>query len=190
MKITFLALLLWTSSATCAQHCPWDCTGMLVVQTNIPETELQQLHPVLVDRDKNILIDTMYGTGKNTSDTCELLSYAAFQAYRIQRITLHYWYRYDTMYAFAKDRYLIKFNYCKYRDQDLFIRYTKNLGGETIVGYILVPAANRLHLHDYNRELISHNLARLQALTASAVLTLNCEKWGLKGKDCSDGKQQ
>jgi hypothetical protein len=54
-----------------AQHCPWDCSGMVMLQTNIPKDTFYKLNPVLADENKNELYDTVYGTGKDTWDECK-----------------------------------------------------------------------------------------------------------------------
>ena len=63
---------------------------------------------------------------------------------------MHYWYAYDTLYGFAKGNYIVKYNYCKYRDKKLYLRYrdvhTRNL----VYHYIEISASQRIHLHNYN----------------------------------------
>ena len=184
MKYLLLLLLAATNQPSLAQHCPWDCSGMILFQSNLSAEQVKELHPVLVDENKKDIIDTIYGTGKDTYDPCEFLYFDEFQQYRTGKIQLHHWYEYDTMYAFAAGAYLVKYSYCKYRGKKLYIRYTDPYTRSLTYHYIEVPEDNRLHLHDYSRELTNREAAKIRELTASKLLLLNCDRWGLRENDC------
>src|SRR6476620_4865408 len=94
----FIFVLLLSNNFLFAQHCPWDCTGMILLHTNLPKENLYKLDPVLTDENKNEIYDTVYGTGKDTWDECKFLSYDDFTAYRTGRIAVHHFYEYDTFY--------------------------------------------------------------------------------------------
>lgn len=154
-----------------AQHCPWDCAGMILVQPDIVKTGLYALHPALVDENKRLVVDTIYGTGLNTFDTCRLLSFEDFTRGRTQKIKIHHWYAYDTVYQFAKGDYLVKFNYCKYRQARLYIR----IDDPAKVGafrYIEIPQEKRIHLHEYNQQLQQKKVAELKKLTQPFILPM------------------
>src|SRR6185295_4818129 len=100
-------------------------TGMILMKTAIPKEQLYKLKPVLVDENKDIIIDTIYGTGLDTYDTCKFLYYNDFMKYRGGKVSLHHWYAYDTVYQFASGYYMVKTNYCKYKSRKLFLRFTE-----------------------------------------------------------------
>jgi len=86
---------------------------------------------VLADGGQNVVVDTIYGTGLATYDTCRFLPYEDFLKYRIEKINLHYWYGYDTVYHFAKGHFIVRYNFCRFnRDgrSDLFIRFNDPSG--------------------------------------------------------------
>jgi len=51
---------------------------MIMLKTPISKATVYQLKPVLVDEDKQVVIDTMYGTDKATYDSCGFLYYDDF----------------------------------------------------------------------------------------------------------------
>jgi len=65
-----------------SQHCPWDCAGMVIVETAVAKGMVYKMDPVLVDEDKKVIVDTMYGTDKPTYDRCDFLSYDDFTKQR------------------------------------------------------------------------------------------------------------
>lgn len=155
MSIKYLLFILFFSPLLLkAQHCPWDCSGMILLDTRLSGAEFEKLEPVLVDRDKKIVIDTVYGTGVDSFDSCYFLSYADFTSYRTKRIQLHYWYKYDTLYHFAAHFYLVRYNYCRFGKEgntDLMIRFRDPDSGT--YRYIDIPVGRRIHLHNYNMEI-------------------------------------
>ena len=108
MKKSLLSLfiILWIGAN--AQHCPWDCTGFLMIKTNASEAEMKKLKPVLVDGRKKPVVDTLYGTGLPTYDLCTFLLYRDFKKYRTERIKLHWVYQYDTLLSKSKDKKSLK----------------------------------------------------------------------------------
>ena len=86
-RIFVLFLLLITTTGR-AQHCPWDCGGLLLLKTGISPGNFYKLSPVLVDENKNLIVDSIYGTGKESYDTCKFLSYEDFLRYRTQRTSI------------------------------------------------------------------------------------------------------
>jgi hypothetical protein len=165
-----------------AQHCPWDCSGMIMVQTPVMKKTVYKLEPVLVDEDKKVIVDTMYGTDKPTYDRCELLTYDDFTKERTKKIAIHHWYEYDTFYHFAAGRYIVKYNYCQYRDKKLYLRYSDP--SSKVYHYIEIPENIRVHLHDYNSQLRERKTEEIKNDLATSVLVLNCEEWNLKKQDC------
>src|SRR5262245_44608671 len=95
----FCAAFIFTKGL--AQHCPWDCSGMIIVETPVAKGMIYKLEPVLVDEEKNVIVDTIYGTDKPTYDRCDLLFYDDFTKQRTKKITIHHSYEYDTFYHFA-----------------------------------------------------------------------------------------
>lgn len=165
-----------------AQHCPWDCSGMIIVETPVMKKTVYKLGPVLVDEDKKVIVDTMYGTDKPTYDRCDLLTYDDFTKERTKKIAIHHWYEYDTFYHFAAGRYIVKYNYCQYRDKKLYLRYSDP--SSKVYHYIEIPENIRVHLHDYNSQLRERKTEEIKNDLITSVLVLNCEEWNLKTQDC------
>jgi hypothetical protein len=183
-KAAFLFSVLFTTIISFAQHCPWDCTGMIQLQTDISKETVYKMRPVLVDEKKMVVTDTIYGTGKDTYDRCDFLFYDDFVKYRKKKIAIHHWYQYDTMYHFAEGRYIVHYNFCKYRGKKLFLRYIDPYSKSKGYRYIEIPADKRIHLHDYNNQLRQNETAELKSATKQFVLEIDCEKWGVLKKDC------
>ena len=175
MKRNFLFIIAFiTTSFSFGQHCPWDCSGMILLQTDAPKEKLYLLHPVLVDENKKEVIDTVYGTGLDTHDKCEFLSYEDFTALREKKIGLHHWYGYDTLYHFTAGKYLVKYNFCKYQDEKLYLRFEDPHAGSITFHYIEIPENRRIHLHNYNTELRKRETKELKKLTELFVLKVSC----------------
>ena len=167
-----------------AQHCPWDCSGMIIVETPVAKGVVYELEPVLVDEEKKVIVDTMYGTDKPTYDRCDLLFYDDFTKQRTEKIAIHHWYEYDTFYHFAAGHYIIKYNFCEYRDKKLYLRYSDPSSKSKIYHYIEIPGNIRVHLHDYNSELRERKTEEIKNDLKTSMLVLNCQEWNLKKQDC------
>jgi hypothetical protein len=180
-----LLFLLWITTATAnAQHCPWDCSGLLLVKTEVPRENIYKLFPVLVNEKKEVIIDTIYGTGKPTYDTCNLLYYDDFLVNRIKRIQLHNWYAHDTVYHFANGYYVIKVNFCKYKNKKLFLRLTGGDSSGFLYKYVEVAGAALIHLHDYSLEINGRKTGAIREAAKGAIVEMTCEKWMLREADC------
>lgn len=167
-----------------AQHCPWDCTGLIQLSIDVPKTQIEKMNLVLVDEDKNEIIDTLFGTGKNTYDTCNVLFYDDFLLYRTQRMSTHHWYSYDTVYYFAKDKYLTRYNFCKYENKRIYLRFSDRYSRGLKYHYIEIPDSNRVHLHQYNEYLQHDRTSELKELLGPFVLNITCDILGLRKEDC------
>jgi hypothetical protein len=179
--IIFFVLTPW---CLFAQHCPWDCIGLVQLQTTIPKATVYRLHPVLVDENKQIIIDTMYGTNKPAYDSCWFLFEADFTKYRERKIAIHQWYQYDTFYHFAAGFYIVQYNFCKYQGEKLYLRYTDPYS--TSYHYVEVPQEMRIHLHDYNNQMRENKTDEIKKDVRNSILTLDCAKWSLKKQDCTE----
>ncbi|MBI5858410.1 MAG: hypothetical protein HZB42_12270 [Sphingobacteriales bacterium] len=179
-KLLFLLFLSFSFSSF-AQHCPWDCSGMILIKTDATSSELKKLNAVLVDSNKNIIVDTMYGTGLETYDTCRFMLYDDFKAYRTERTELHYWYRYDTLYRFADSFALVRVNYCRYKRSGamLYIRFNKLNDTAQRYEYIEVPQINRIHLHDYNMMINRKEHVAIREAVQPFVLHISRKQFGL-----------
>ena len=184
MKNAICILALLYSSAVFAQHCPWDCAGMIMIQSPVSKDNFYKFSVVLVDSDKKEITDTIFGTGKGTWDDCRFVSYEDFTAMRKKKIRIHSWYAYDTVYAFSAGNFIVKFNYCKYQDKKLYIRFVDRYTRGLTFHYIEVPLNRRLHLHNYNNELQQRKTQRLKELTQPLVMKISCEDLGLRPADC------
>ncbi len=172
--LTTYSLLLTTYSH--AQHCPWDCSGMIVVETNVTREKIAELRPILVaENDKSIC--------KDTYDECELLYYDDFTEKRKSKVTEHPFYRYDTAYIFAQGKYIVKYNYCDFRGT-LYLRYVNPYRRDLHYEMIEVPENKRIHLHDYNNLIRERNCAGMDTLLQPYILQLNCIDLGLYEVDC------
>ena len=186
MKIlSFLVFGIISGLPSFSQHCPWDCSGMILLQTNIPKEKLYKLQPVLVDENKKEITDTVYGTGKDTYDKCAFLSYEDFTAYRTQRIKVHHWYQYDTFYHFTKGGYIVKYNFCQYRNQKLYLRFQDPDTTTVTFRYLEIPQDKRMHLHNYNKELTQRETLLLQQVTKPFAFVVNCAEWGFDANNCN-----
>jgi len=181
MRRLLIIFFLLISQSLLAQHCPWDCSGMILVRTDITATEFNKLAPVLVDQDKRIVVDTIYGTGLDTYDTCRLMYYDDFLLYRSNKIQTHSWYGFDTVYHFAKDHYLLRFNYCRFdSDSDkLFLRYNIPSGPAGAYQYLEIPAEKRIHLHEHSRLLNDRSYNAILNAIQSQILVPGRSDWGL-----------
>jgi hypothetical protein len=182
MRSLLIVLLLTICKVTIAQHCPWDCAGMIMMQTEISKEKVYKMKPVLVDENKKVITDTLYGTGLPTYDRCDFLEQSDFTNYRKKRMDLHYVYQYDTAYYFAAGKYIVHYNFCEYRDKKLYLRYTNPYSQKLM--YIPVAASNRIHLHDYNNELREKEAEKIKQAVKQFVLVIPCIKWGMKKEDC------
>ena len=59
---------------------------MIIVETPVEKGTLYKLEPVLVDEEKKVIVDTMYGTDKPTYDRCDLLFYDDFTKQRTKKL--------------------------------------------------------------------------------------------------------
>ena len=174
----------FTLADSLAQHCPWDCSGMIIVETPAAKETIYKLDPVLVDEQKNVITDTIYGTDQPTFDRCDLLYYDDFTKMRTQKITLYHGYEYDTFYHFAAGHYIVKYNFCEYQDKKLYLRYIDPNSKSKVYHYIEIPATIRIHLHNYNSQLRQRKTEEIKNDLKSTVLVLNCEEWNLRKQDC------
>ncbi|MGQ0738723.1 MAG: hypothetical protein ACT4OJ_06650 [Bacteroidota bacterium] len=185
MKRLYALLLLLLPSITQAQHCPWDCSGMILLKTDVSPAEFAKLNPVLADGDKRVVIDTIYGTGKDTYDSCRFLSYDDFLRYRTEKIKLHYWYGYDTLYHFARGYYVIRYNYCRYKwdgRSDLFIRFNSLSAGKEESLFIAIPTGRRIHLHEYNMEINRRQTDKILSAIEPLIMEVGRAEWKLPEK--------
>ena len=167
-----------------AQHCPWDCSGMVMLKTLVPKEMVYKLEPVLVDEGKKLITDTMYGTGKPTYDLCEFLDYKDFTKYRTKKIAVHHWYEYDTVYHFAEGCYIVKYNFCEYTGKALYLRYTDPYSKSKLYHYIEISEERRIHLHNYSNQLYEQRTEEIKNDLKNVILVMNCKEWGLTEKEC------
>lgn len=184
MRCAFLAILfvVIAPAATNAQHCPWDCSGLLMLKTDVSREEMKKLDPVLVDVNKKPIVDTLYGSGTDTYDLCRFLYYDDFLQFRISRIKVHHWYMYDTVYHFAKNHYLVRFNYCRYQSDGptgLFIRYN-DPAAQVDYKFIEIPSSRRIHLHNYSRQINNKQTDAIVESIGPFILTINRKEFGMK----------
>jgi hypothetical protein len=161
---------------------------MIIVQTPLSKEQFYQAGLALVDRLNNerekIVVDTIFGTGRETYDECNFLSYEDFTKLRSEKTAIHHWYGFDTIYHFAKGNYIVKYNYCKYKGKKLYIRYYDRYTRGMKFHYIEVPESNRIHLHDYNNELRERKTVELKKMTQPFVMKISCDDLGLRPGDC------
>ena len=183
-KIFLLCVLLLKSFLLFAQHCPWDCSGMIVLQTNAPKELFYKLDPALVDENKRAINDTVYGTGKDTHDPCIFLSYDDFITCRIKRIQVHHWYQYDTAYHFAEGLFMVKYNFCNYTERKLYLRFVDPHTSGLTFHYIEIPDSLRIHLHNYSNELFAGKTEETRKKIQPFILRLDCNALFLRKDEC------
>ncbi len=188
MKLTGLSILIFLSVSAGAQHCPWDCAGMILIKTDAPARELYMMELILVEdstrifKNNSIVVDTNYGAG--SYDTCYLKSYGDFMSYRIAKIRKYHGYAYDTVFRFAEGYFLIKFNWCKYKGKKLYIHfYDRHTRGQTD-RYIEIPKENRIHLHDHSSEINAGKSKEILEAIKNKILYISCIGWTLYESDC------
>lgn len=182
MRHAFLLIFILAASVASAQHCPWDCSGLIMIRTNASREEMKKLDLRLTENSGEPVIDTLYGTDAATYDTCRFLYYDDFIQLRSQRIKLHRWYAFDTVYHFAKDHYIVRFNYCKYNaglTGKLYIRYASASAASGYM-HIEVPQAKRIHLHNYSREIQDRQTGAVLEAIEPLILTINRDGFGLE----------
>lgn len=181
--LILLALLLSVTTGINAQHCPWDCSGLVVVKTNIPVATLKQMGFVLVDENKKIITASRKGDSKAFMDTSLLEPYDEFVAKRKAGLNDYHWYQYDTAYHFAEGKYLLHFNHCDGYKKKLYLRYQRAGAAGIKFLYIEVPDNKRISLHDFSDELYGRNYKAISEKIKPNILFLDCKK--LTG-DCEE----
>ncbi len=177
MKSKFLLVIGFLFSLqSFSQHCPWDCFGVSMFQTDLSPSEIKKLDPVLVDANKMQIVDTMYGTGLPTYDSCVFLLYKDFKNRYTEKIKVHNWYGYYTMLDFAEGYYIVHYSFCRWQDKELFIRYNdpEKRGG---FKYIPVTADQRVHVHNYNSQINSKHFDDIRKDIQDKVLDINRNDW-------------
>ncbi len=178
MRYFFTLSLLIITISTSAQHCPWDCSGLLMIKTDATREQMKKLDPTLVDTNKDPVDQKQYGSGTDTGKLYRFLFYDDFLEFRKSRIKIHNWSAYDTVYHFAKDHYLVRINYCGNSTNDLFIRYNDPA---TTSGYkyIEIPPSRRIHLHDYSSEIYRRQTAAILQSIQPFILNISRKEFGL-----------
>jgi hypothetical protein len=172
MRKIVIVIMLLSSFRSIGQHCPWDCTGMIVLQIDLPKMTIEHLGLVLVDENRWPITDTLFGTGKDTYDECVFLDYDSFTKRRKEKIAIHHWYVHDTLYKFAEGKYIVKYNYCKYRGKKLYIRYLDQHMRSLVFHYIEIPDSNRIHLHNYSDELFNGKAEQMKEETRKNIMVV------------------
>ena len=185
MKKLLLICFILSTAELLAQHCPWDCSGMVLVSSAITPAEYKKLQPVLVDSNKNVLISEYSVTGKMIPDTNFLFSYEDFMADRTIKIATFSWYVYDTIYHFAKGHFLARFNHCRFSRQQakLFIRFNDVSGASAVSGayhFIPVPLDKRIHLHDHQALFWDKNISAMQEAVKPFVMNIERKEWFIR----------
>jgi len=180
----FIAYCILPAVNCFAQHCPWDCAGMILIETPVPKEQINSLSPLLVDEYRKTMTDTVYGTGLDTYDACEFLFSDDFTECRKKKTELHQFYNYDTAYYFTQNKFVVKYNYCNYKDKKLFIRFMDPYRRDLHYHYIEVPENKRIHLHDYNEQIKNRSYHGMDTLIQPYVMKLSCIDWLLREDDC------
>lgn len=139
--LSFLFIMMTTGLA--AQHCPWDCSGLVILDW--PENRKFSDYDVsLVDSQRKVVTNTnVYETTASG-----FLPYEELKEQLTEKISKHSWYEYDTALHFAKGSPVTLYNYCEYQ-QDLFVevKSKKDPGSKH---YFPLNNDQKFHLH--NRE--------------------------------------
>lgn len=186
MRPVLIFFLLVVLQSGKAQHCPWDCSGMILLQTTISREQTEKLRPVLVDESKKEITDTMYGTGKDTYDPCAFLYYDDFAKYRTEKIALHHWYQYDTVYHFAAGKYIVKYNFCKYNGKKLYLRFVDPYARGLTYHYIEIFPEKRIHLHNYSSQIFNGETEEIKTAVQPFTLSVSCKEWKLRENECNN----
>lgn len=181
MKTILLLLVISFPLSASAQHCPWDCTGFLMIKTDASKDEMEMLRPALFDSKRLVVVDTLYGTGKKTFDTCFFMEFGDFASYRKEKAKIHNWYNYDTMLSFAEGYYVVHYNYCKFSGKapgELFIAYMGPGHGHH--HYLEIPADKRIHLHDYYSLIQKGEKEQTLKAVESKIISVSRAEWGFQ----------
>lgn len=178
MRYLFSIFFLFFINRATAQHCPWDCSGMLLIKTDATREEMMRLDLTVVDMNKNPIIEKQYSKNKNNDEPCRFLYYDDFLASRISQIKTDSWNKYDTAYHFAKEHYVVRINYCNNNKNELFVRYVDS-SSTSGYKYIEIPYSRRIHLHDYNNEIRNRQTALLLQMLEPFILPISRKEFGL-----------
>jgi hypothetical protein len=184
MRCVFLTILLIATMVAKAQHCPWDCSGLILLKTEVAKEEIYKLQPMLVDENKKLIVDTLSGTNKPTYDTCSFLYYDDFLANRTERAKLHQWYKYDTVLHFAAGYFVARINYCDYRNRKLYLRFEEPHSRDVKYKYVEIPASSVIHLHEYSREIQEKKMKKIRDAVKKMAMKMTCKKWKLPKEHC------
>ncbi len=184
MRCVFLSMILILTVAAKAQHCPWDCSGLVLLKTEVAKEEIYKMKPVLVDENKNLIVDTTFGTGKPMYDTCSFLYYDDFLTSRTEKVQLHHWYRYDTVFHFAAGYFVARANYCDSWNKKLYLRFTEPQSNDMKYSYVEIPASSLIHLHQYSREIQDNKMKKILEAVKEVIIEMSCEKWKLRKEHC------
>jgi hypothetical protein len=182
MRIFLIIVFIAATLPGIAQHCPWDCSGMVLVETNLAPKQMEQAHLMVTGENKKPVIDTFSNEGKPFYDTCRLYPYAEFLKKRKEQLKTYRWYQYDTVYHFAENKYLVRFNLCRFYGKKLFLSfqhpYTRNLQ----IIYIEIPDNKRISLHAISDKLYKRDYEAISKEIAPMIMRLDCKE--LLRRDC------
>lgn len=167
-----------------AQHCPWDCSGMIMIETDVPKDRVYRMQPILVDENKNVIADTIYGTESPAYDTCKLMFQDDFTALRTEKIKHHRWYQYDTAYHFASGLLITRINFCKNHTKTIYLRWVFPDDKKAMYYYKELPLESLIHLHSYNNELRKRENEKMRKDVDYAIVRMNCRDWKIREAEC------
>lgn len=79
--------------------------------------------------------------------------------------------------------YVIKVNFCKYRNKKIFLRLTDADSLGHPYRYVEIANTALIHLHDYNMEMNSRKTGFIKEAVAKFLITIDRAAWGLKEGD-------
>lgn len=164
--ILLLALLGLVPLSGRTQHCPWDCAGLVLLETDLPQSFFYYMHPALISIPKGVNKDSALRFHYRSQYDKPVLSWPDFKAEVMKGHPGDHSYRYDTLYHFAAGRYLVRFNFCEAASELLFIRFMNPYSRGVKYHYIEVPDSARISLCRHNNWMSG----RLHPLTTEAMV--------------------
>jgi hypothetical protein len=140
MRITILITLLFITKLLAAQHCPWDCSGIVILDW--PANKSFPSYTVsLVDKNHEVVSN--HNVYESPESKFQL--YGDLKKELSSKIPQNHWYENDTVFHFAEGSPVTLYNYCDYRG-DLFVEVRFNTTSQK--WYFKLNEDQKFHLHN------------------------------------------
>src|SRR5688572_18135654 len=135
----FLFFSIGTASA---QHCPWDCSGIVILDWPA-DKKFNNYQVRLVDSSYKVVFN--HNVYEKTESQFSI--YEELKKQLNLKISKYSWYEYDTVLNFAAGSPVALYNFCDYHGEDLFIE-VKSKKGPSNKNYFKLNEDQKFHLHE------------------------------------------